>query len=466
MLSFPLIPLLDQAIDRHWLDLLTDEGELERDANQRLANLTQIYLKQLQAHAHPRLLLNHSQPIPFLAGLFAAGMADVPIFLGNPQWQETEWQQVAEIVRPTMVWGLSHPVLETYRRVTAPSSVLPTHSIMIPTGGSSGKIRFAIHTWETLHAAVEGFQAYMHVEPIHSCCVLPLHHVSGLMQALRSLWTGGRLVVTSTQALVDPNFPFSRQEFFLSLVPTQLQRLLQYPNHRLANWYTILLGGAPASADLLTHARQQQLPIALSYGMTETAAGIAILKPAQFLTGAEDNGQVLPHAQVTIQPDTDGVGQIIIQAKSLAQGYFGDTAAGIETNLSFTPAGLHTDDLGFLDTAGHLHVVGRSQQKIITGGENVFAPEVEAAIFATGLVADVVILGLPHPEWGQVVTAIYVPNSVQTSSQEIAQHLQGRLSKFKHPKQWLEIEQLPRNQVGKLNRSELETWATKDQSHG
>jgi o-succinylbenzoate---CoA ligase len=459
VLSSPLILLIDQAMDRHWLHLLTDEGELERDANQQLANLTQIYLKQLQAHAHPRLLLNHSQPLPFLAGLFAAGMADVPVFLGNPQWQETEWQQVAEIVRPNMVWGVSHPILETYQQATATNSALPAHSIMIPTGGSSGKIRFAIHTWETLHAAVEGFQSYMCVEPVHSCCVLPLHHVSGLMQALRSLWTGGRFVVTSTQVLVRPKLLFSRQEFFLSLVPTQLQRLLQYPNHRLADWQTILLGGAPASADLLTQARQQQLPIALSYGMTETAAGIAILKPAQFLAGAEDSGQVLPHAQVTIQPGTDGVGQMIIQAKSLAQGYFGDTTAAIEAGLGFTPASLHTDDLGFLDTAGHLHVVGCSQQKIITGGENVFAPEVEAAILATGLVADVVVLGLPHPEWGQVVTAIYVPNAAQTSSQEIAQHLQGRLSRFKHPKQWLEIERLPRNQVGKLNRAELKTWA-------
>jgi o-succinylbenzoate---CoA ligase len=403
--------------------------------------------------------LNHSQPLPFLAGLFAAGMADVPIFLGNPQWQETEWQQVAEIVRPTMVWGVSPLILETYQQATAPNSMLPAHSIMIPTGGSSGKIRFAIHTWETLREAVEGFQAYMCVEQIHSCCVLPLHHVSGLMQALRSLWAGGRFVVTSTQALVSPKLPFSRQEFFLSLVPTQLQRLLQYPNHHLADWHTILLGGAPASADLLTQARQQQLPIALSYGMTETAAGIAILKPAQFLAGAEDSGQVLPHAQVTIPPGTDGVGQMIIQAKSLAQGYFGDTAAAIGAGLGFTPAGLRTDDLGFLDAAGHLHVVGRSQQKIITGGENVFAPEVEAAILATGLVADVVVLGLTHPEWGQVVTAIYVPNVVQTSSQEIAQRLQGRLSRFKHPKQWLEIERLPRNQVGKLNRAELESWA-------
>jgi o-succinylbenzoate---CoA ligase len=457
--SSSLIPLIDQAMDRHWLCLLTEEGELDRDANRQLANLTQIYLTELQTHPQPRLLLNHSQPLTFLAGLFAAGIADVPVFLGNPQWQETEWQQVAEIVRPNLVWGFSHPVLDTYQPPTVSNSALPTYGIMIPTGGSSGKLRFAIHTWETLRAAVEGFQAYMHVEQIHSCCVLPLHHVSGLMQALRSLWTGGRFVVTSTQALVSPQLPFSRQAFFLSLVPTQLQRLLQYPNHGLADWYTILLGGAPASADLLTQARQQQLPIALSYGMTETAAGIAILKPSQFLAGAEDSGQVLPHAQVTIQPGIDGVGQIVIQAKSLAQGYFGNTTPAVETSLSFTPAGLHTDDLGFLDAAGHLHVVGRSYQKIITGGENVFAPEVEAAILATGLVTDVVVLGLPHPEWGQVVTAIYVPHAVQTSSQEIAQHLQGRLSKFKHPKQWLEIERLPRNQVGKLNRAELEAWA-------
>lgn len=113
---------------------------------------------------------------------------------------------------------------------------------MIPTGGSSGKIRFAIHTWETLTAAVRGFQEFFAVEQINSCCVLPLYHVSGLMQFLRSFTTGGKLIVVPFKTLESLTSPFNFAEqfapanSFLSLVPTQLQRLLQRP--AAVDWLT------------------------------------------------------------------------------------------------------------------------------------------------------------------------------------------------------------------------------------
>jgi O-succinylbenzoic acid--CoA ligase len=536
-LSLRLEAAFAQAIQRQWLLLLDDQADrpIDLNANQRLANLTQIYLQTLQAQPRSRLILSHRQPIPFLAGLFAAAITDTPVFLGNPQWGELEWQQVGKLVQPNLVWGVppKSPVnggLQEISRneftVKTPLSPptpygqatpkprgearnscslplprgglgwggdvldLPTRGIMIPTGGSSGKIRFAIHDWQTVIAAVEGFQAYMQVEQINSCCVLPLYHVSGLMQVLRSFWTGGRLVIATRvpsgrmlEKYLDlietpPKSPntggLRNEDFFLSLVPTQLQRLLQTPDHGLASWKTILLGGAPASSELLAQARDQKLPIALSYGMTETAAAIAILKPEDFLAGATDCGQVLPHAQISIQgtsqlrsPPFTGdlggtpLGQLMIQASSLAQGYLGDNSLEIAADNSpqFTQDGFITDDLGYLDANGHLHILGRSSQKIISGGENIFAPEVEAAILSTGLVSEVVVLGVPDPEWGQVVTAIYVPKQHWVTDQALRQQLQGRLSKFKQPKYWLAAEQLPRNAVGKINRAELLAWA-------
>ncbi|MEO1401576.1 MAG: AMP-binding protein, partial [Cyanobacteria bacterium J06635_1] len=95
------------------------------------------------------------------------------------------------------------------------------------TGGTSGQIRFAMHTWETLSAAVHGFLDYFECEVTHAYCVLPLYHVSGLMQALRTWLSGGQLVVQPFKALLQGNRQIRPDSaWFISLVPTQLHRLL------------------------------------------------------------------------------------------------------------------------------------------------------------------------------------------------------------------------------------------------
>ncbi|MDX2244536.1 MAG: AMP-binding protein, partial [Leptolyngbyaceae cyanobacterium bins.302] len=214
---------------------------------------------------------------------------------------------------------------------------------------------------------------------------------------------------------------------------------------------TILLGGAPAWKDLLEAARKHQLPIAPTYGMTETASQIATLKPEEFLQGRSSCGRVLPHARVTIRDEAGNplaanqVGRVAIAAKSLMLGYF--------PHASMQPEFL-TEDLGFLDEAGYLHIVGRRDCTIITGGENVFPAEVEAAIRASGLVKDVYVLGTPDPDWGQAVTAVYV--SAQDATREkLKAAIASHLCRYKHPKHWVAVEELPRNAQGKVNRQRV-----------
>lgn len=327
--------------------------------------------------------------------------------------------------------------------------------IMIPTGGTSGKIRFAIHNWSTLTASVEGFCQYFQIQTINSCCLLPLYHVSGLMQLMRSFLTKGKLTIYPYQNLKQGDKPnINPQEFLISLVPTQLQFLLQSNPDWLASFQTVLLGGAPAWQTLLDRARKFKIPLASTYGMTETASQIVTLQPQDFLSGNNSNGRVLPHAEITIidenkQPLLDGkVGQIVIKSKSLYWGYYP------QINSEQI---LITDDLGCFDRQGYLQIVGRNSQKIITGGEKVFPSEVEAAILATGLVTDVCVIGLADCYWGQVVTAVYVPIELDTSEKLIEQKLQNQLSKYKHPKKWIPVDHLPRNQQGKVNYQKIMT---------
>jgi O-succinylbenzoic acid--CoA ligase len=315
---------------------------------------------------------------------------------------------------------------------------------MIPTGGTSGKIRFAIHNWLTLTASVKGFSEYFQVEQVNSFCLLPLYHVSGLMQFLRSFLTGGDFAVIPYQKIKQKRINnLNLQDYFISLVPTQLQFFLENDPQWLANFKTVLLGGSPAWPSLLEKAREYNISLSPTYGMTETASQIVTLKPEDFRRGNNSNGQLLPHAQIKINPDNQ---KIIIEAKSLFLGYYPHL-----NQASY----FETDDLGYFDESGYLYIIGRDSQKIITGGENVYPLEVETAIRHTNLVKDVVVLGLPDSRWGQIIVAFYVPVNSQIGQTIIQSQIKDKLVNYKLPKHWIKLPEIPKSPQGKINRTNL-----------
>lgn len=479
--SSDFIAHLKQLSKDSWL-LGPDNQRLAAQAKEQFHALIQSY----RDNQPPIVLLATSDSAEFLAGFVAACAANCPTFLGNPHWSAPEWQQVCDQVQPDIILGKLAGELERehgqypgHKLQAKEKLKAPTPGqIMIPTGGSSGQVRFAIHTWQTLTASVRGFQQYFETDVINSCCTLPLYHVSGLMQLMRSLLTGGKLAIVPLKQLDFQRPEFDPADFFISLVPTQLQRLLQNPEAIvwLSQFRTVLLGGAPAWDDLLATVRQHQIRLAPTYGMTETASQVATLKPQDFLAGKLGCGQALPHAKIWIvdsqsQPVEPGhLGAIVIQSAAVAAGYYGELGGEAQ---EFQAQRFQTDDLGYLDTEGYLHIVGRASRKIITGGENVFPDEVEAVIRATGLVADVCVVGLPDRHWGEVVTAVYVSENASDSSSssalnsshpnlahpnlahphlaQLQQAIAPSLSKFKQPKRWIAVEKLPRNPQGKIN---------------
>lgn len=418
---------------------------------------TELYLELTQKPPQ-KIILAERKPVRFLASFIAACAANCSVFLCNPDWGKQEWQQVFDLVQPDIILGLGN----NYQLPITNSPLPITNTIMIPTGGSSGKIKFAIHTWETLMASVQGFTAYFQLKQVNSFCVLPLYHVSGLMQFMRSFTTGGKLAILPFKSIEKHQINnIEITDFFISLVPTQLQRLLESPE--LTSWIsqfsTVLLGGAPAWQELLEKARFHNIRLAPTYGMTETASQIATLKPDDFLEGKQNSGQILPHAQITIHNSQGEVlkpheiGNIIIYSKSLALGYYPQTW---ENQDKFS-----VDDLGFLDEQGYLNIVGRSSDKIISGGENIYPTEIETAIRETQMVIDVCVIGIPDKHWGQALTVLYIPKNSNTSSLEIQTLLKTQLSKFKIPKNWIPLQNLPRNAQGKINRQQLQQIAQK-----
>ncbi|PZV01048.1 MAG: 2-succinylbenzoate-CoA ligase [Leptolyngbya sp.] len=448
-------------------------GPSSRSFWQRLGELSPIFMAYRESCGSrcPGVLIAEPEPMQFLAACLAAWSEDCTVVLANPRWGDREHQQLQALVNPR--WNA--PILPGIK--SYPCQVVDSQpgQILIPTGGSSGQIKFAIHSWDTLSVSIEGFRAHFGVEAVHAYCVLPLFHVSGLMQALRVLTSGGDLALQPYGQLKSGEGLILPPNGFLSLVPTQLQELLALGGEFipwLRSFRAVLLGGAPAGKALLDQAQAAQIPVALTYGMTETAAQVATLLPEEFLAGQRSSGRPLPYVNLTIfndqgKPQRSGQsGRVVIQAKSLALGYWGGSSDQVFNEKvssmagSAHPTGFATDDIGYLDEEGYLHIVGRSSSKIITGGENVFPEEIEAALLATGWVSDACVVGLPCDRWGQQICALVVMNSAKLLP-DLPELLRSQLAPYKLPKQWILVSNLPRTAQGKLSRPQALTLAQK-----
>jgi|GEM_PF-205169 len=371
--------------------------------------------------------------------------------------------------------------------------------LAIPTGGSSGGLKFALHDEQTLGAAVRGFCAHFGVARVNAVDCLPPWHVSGLMARLRCAATGGVHVPWEWKRLEAGEFPklptSSRANggsasveggaggWFLSLVPTQLQRLLKQGEAAtsavaraatgaqaqsatrvraeaardwLRQFHAVFIGGGPLWSSLADEAAEARLPIVLSYGMTETGAMVVAQRPGDFAAGDRSSGVPMPHAQISI----NGEELVCVRGESIMRGYFGvEPCNGIFT----------TADLGRIDEVGRLHILGRCDEVAISGGEKVRLGEVEAAL--RGAVGDqcssagggesgfedVAVLAVPDAEWGEMVVACYLNADAAPLSEAVIEAATHDLARHQRPKRWLAFspEEWPRNAQGKLNRAAL-----------
>lgn len=325
----------------------------------------------------------------------------------------------------------------------------------LATGGSSGQWRLARHRVDTLWAAAEAFtQRFPRLREHWS--PLPAFHVSGWMPLWRAMACRGEMVPADYRDWLNGRFPRQPSEgAVLSLVPTQLHRLMECPGAVafLRRFTCILVGGAALNDGHRQRARELQIPLAPSYGMTETAAAIAVLPPANFLAGAGGCGPPLPHVDITFET---GTGRLILETPSLFDGYL--------THNGFAPrpgGPWPTADRASLDEAGNLHILGRIDRMIATGGEKVAPDRLESALRKIPGVRDVLVFGLPDAEWGEIVAA-----AVETVDPASLRRAWRDLSKeawhpAERPRRWWITDQLPRNAIGKIQRASLIAESTR-----
>ncbi len=291
--------------------------------------------------------------------------------------------------------------------------------------------------------------------------VLPLFHIHGLFVALNVTLAAGASLLLLPAFDVDAVVTQLSQVTVFMGVPTHFLRLLQDPriDRSLAARVRLFVSG---SAPLLAETHQQWFArtghaILERYGMTETGINTSNPYGGERVPGAV--GQPLPGVSVRVADADSGaplpageVGMIEVKGPNVFAGYW---RMPDRTRAEFSADGYFvTGDIGMFDARGYLRIVGRSRDLIISGGFNVYPREVEAEIDAVAGVAESAVFGVPHPDFGEGVTAAVVARGGLGADWLLAQ-LKQRLAGYKCPKRILLVAELPRNAMGKVQKNQL-----------
>ncbi|MER8510407.1 malonyl-CoA synthase [Mesorhizobium sp. M0199] len=292
---------------------------------------------------------------------------------------------------------------------------------------------------------------------------LPVFHTHGLFVATNVVLMAGASMLFETK--FDPTRIVSLLPRATALmgVPTFYVRLLQQDglNRQAAkNIRVFISGSAPLLAETHRAWRERTGHAILErYGMTETNMNTS--NPYEGERRAGTVGFPLPGVCLRIS-DPDGgetlargeVGMIEVKGPNVFCGYWRmpeKTRAEFRDDGSFI-----TGDLGLIDADGYVHIVGRGKDLIISGGYNIYPKEVESEIDALAGVAESAVIGVVHPDFGEGVTAIVVRAPGSTiSAAAIIEAIAGHLARYKHPKQVIFVDELPRNTMGKVQKNLL-----------
>jgi malonyl-CoA/methylmalonyl-CoA synthetase len=292
---------------------------------------------------------------------------------------------------------------------------------------------------------------------------LPIYHTHGLFTSSNTLIAGGGSMIFLPRFDAQQVIEWLPKATSMMGVPTFYVRLLDHPGFTrelVAHMRLFTSGSAPLLAE--THVRFEQRTghrILERYGMTETNMNTS--NPYDGERRAGTVGFPLPGVDLRVANPEDGVpvatgetGMIEVKGPNVFKGYWRNPE---KTKEEFRADGFFiTGDLGVIDERGYVTIVGRAKDLIISGGFNVYPKEVEEAIDDLPGVAESAVVGVPHPDFGEGVIAVVVPETgAKVSEETVVASLKDRLARFKQPKHVFVVEALPRNAMGKVQKKEL-----------
>jgi len=332
------------------------------------------------------------------------------------------------------------------------------------TSGTTGRSKGAMLTHNNLSSNAQTLVDYWRFTDkdvlLHA---LPIYHTHGLFVAGNTITFAGGAMIFLPKFDADEVMRYLPKATSMMGVPTFYTRLLRHPGltkAACAHMRLFTSGSAPLLAE--THDEFQEKTghaILERYGMTETNMntsnpydGDRIAGTVGFpLPGVEvriadaDSGKVLPQGEI---------GVIEVKGPNVFPGYW---RMPDKTKAEFRGDGFFiTGDVGKIDERGYVHIVGRAKDLIITGGFNVYPKEVESEIDVLPGVVESAVIGCPHPDFGEGVTAVVVlKKDAKPDEKAIIANLESRLARFKLPKRVLFVDELPRNTMGKVQKNVL-----------
>jgi o-succinylbenzoate---CoA ligase len=393
----------------------------------------------------------HREFVALVHGVWKAGGAVAPL---GARWTSLEEETALKLLQPSRVADV--PGLPGREGGGAPlpgpdawGGPLPglgegDLAAFLLTSGTSGTPKVVGLTAGNLLASARASRERLGLEPSDRWFgSLSPAHVGGLALITRAAALGSALVLRG--GFTVETFLALAEEGAIthaSLVPTMLHQTLEALDGRPAPpaLRCVLLGGAPAPGGLLERALAAGFPLALTYGLSEASSQVATATPELVRRKPGTVGLPLPGVEVAL---TDH-GELLVRGPTVAPAWGrGD-------------GWLPTGDMARLDEDGHLWIVGRASERIISGGVNVDPAEVEAVLAAHPGIREAAVVGLPDPVWGERVVAAVVPAAgLEPSEGDLGERVRAVLSGPKRPRAWRFVEALPRNANGKVDRERV-----------
>ena len=313
------------------------------------------------------------------------------------------------------------------------------------------------------------FDEYRVTSEDNTLIVFPMYGRVGFAWTVMSVFKGATIVTLNFKPDRFLETVQKEKITIVNLVPTMAQMILQHPqvgNYDLSTLRGIVFAGAPLPQSVYEGTRERLCPVIYEYyGLQETAI-IVQIRPEVKRQKSSSVGVPVPGIDLRLIDD-DGrdvppgeIGEVVLRGPGATIGYYKEPE---KTALVVRDGWFHTGDLGRFDSDGYLYLVGRKKDMIVSGGQNVFAPEVEETILTHPAVADCAVIGLPHDLWGEAVTVVVTLKEGATlKPKELIAFCKDRIAHFKAPKEVKFREAIPRNPAGKIMKFVLvEEYAKK-----